>query len=80
MDVVLQAKQSAAYIYVCSSHAENRTQPYSNACVSPAEAVLRPVFSELCFNLESFNPAFAACLLQVRQQARRASQPHAAAS
>lgn len=30
-----------------------------------AEAVLRPVFNELCFNLESFNPAFAACVLQV---------------
>lgn len=30
----------------------------------PAEAALRPVFNELCFNLESFNPAFAACLLQ----------------
>jgi hypothetical protein len=29
-----------------------------------AEAALRPVFNELCFNLESFNPAFAACLLQ----------------
>jgi hypothetical protein len=36
------------------------------ACVATAEAVLRPVFNELCFNLESFNPAFAACLLQVR--------------
>jgi hypothetical protein len=24
------------------------------------------VFNELCFNLESFNPAFAACLLMVR--------------
>eukprot|EP00878_Enallax_costatus_P032746 GHUV01036010.1.p1 GENE.GHUV01036010.1~~GHUV01036010.1.p1 ORF type:complete len:261 (+),score=79.21 GHUV01036010.1:174-956(+) len=33
----------------------------------PAEAVLRPVFNELCFNLESFNPAFAACLLQVQR-------------
>ncbi|KAF8070855.1 hypothetical protein HT031_000936 [Scenedesmus sp. PABB004] len=31
------------------------------------EAVLRPVFNELCFNLESFNPAFAACLLQVQR-------------
>jgi hypothetical protein len=29
-----------------------------------AEAALRPVFNELCFNLESFNPAFTACLLQ----------------
>jgi hypothetical protein len=27
------------------------------------------VFNELCFNLESFNPAFAACLLQVRHSA-----------
>jgi hypothetical protein len=27
--------------------------------------VLRPVFAELCYNLESFNPAFTACLLQV---------------
>lgn len=34
--------------------------------IFPAEAALRPVFNELCFNLESFNPAFAACLLQVR--------------
>jgi hypothetical protein len=24
------------------------------------------VFNELCFNLESFNPAFAACVLMVR--------------
>lgn len=31
------------------------------------EAALRPVFNELCFNLESFNPAFAACLLQVQR-------------
>eukprot|EP00775_Hariotina_reticulata_P005565 gene5565-5802_t len=31
------------------------------------EGVLRPVFNELCFNLESFNPAFAACLLQVQR-------------
>lgn len=30
-----------------------------------AESVLRPVFNELCFNLESFNPAFASCLLMV---------------
>jgi hypothetical protein len=36
--------------------------------IVPAEAALRPVFNELCFNLESFNPAFAACLLQVRRQ------------
>lgn len=32
-----------------------------------AEAVLRPVFNELCFNLESFNPAFTHCLLMVRK-------------
>eukprot|EP00879_Flechtneria_rotunda_P003579 GHRR01003813.1.p1 GENE.GHRR01003813.1~~GHRR01003813.1.p1 ORF type:complete len:332 (+),score=102.30 GHRR01003813.1:155-1150(+) len=31
------------------------------------ESVLRPVFNELCFTLESFNPAFAACLLQVQR-------------
>ena len=30
-----------------------------------AEAVLTPVFVELCFNLESFNPAFTSCLLMV---------------
>lgn len=32
-----------------------------------SESALRPVFNELCFNLESFNPAFAACLLQVQR-------------
>lgn len=31
------------------------------------ESALRPVFNELCFNLESFNPAFAACVLQVQR-------------
>ena len=31
------------------------------------EAVLRPVFVELCFNLESFNPAFTSCLLMVQR-------------
>ena len=31
-----------------------------------AEAVLQPVFNELTFNLESFNPAFTSCLLMVR--------------
>ncbi|EFJ41282.1 hypothetical protein VOLCADRAFT_107753 [Volvox carteri f. nagariensis] len=31
------------------------------------EAVLRPVFNELCFNLESFNPAFTSCLLMVQR-------------
>ncbi|GBF99470.1 hypothetical protein Rsub_12138 [Raphidocelis subcapitata] len=31
------------------------------------ESVLRPVFNELCFNLESFNPAFAACVLMVQK-------------
>ncbi|KAG2424239.1 hypothetical protein HXX76_014623 [Chlamydomonas incerta] len=31
------------------------------------EAVLRPVFNELCFNLESFNPAFTHCLLMVQR-------------
>lgn len=31
------------------------------------EAVLRPVFNELCFNLESFNPAFTSCLLMVQK-------------
>lgn len=30
-----------------------------------AASVLRPVFRELCFNLESFNPAFTSCLLMV---------------
>uniref|UniRef100_A0A7S0WIL9 Uncharacterized protein n=1 Tax=Chlamydomonas leiostraca TaxID=1034604 RepID=A0A7S0WIL9_9CHLO len=30
-------------------------------------AVLRPVFNELCFNLESFNPAFTSCLLMVQR-------------
>ena len=30
-------------------------------------AALDPLFSELCFNLESFNPAFAACVLQVQR-------------
>ncbi len=39
------------------------------ACVA-AEAVLRPVFNELCFNLESFNPAFTHCLLMVRKGSR----------
>jgi hypothetical protein len=29
------------------------------------EAVLRPVFNELTYNLESFNPAFTSCLLMV---------------
>jgi hypothetical protein len=36
----------------------------------PAERwrqALDPLFSELCFNLESFNPAFAACVLQVQR-------------
>jgi hypothetical protein len=32
------------------------------------ESALRPVFNELCFNLESFNPAFAACVLMVRRR------------
>lgn len=36
-------------------------------CATPAESALRPVFNELCFNLESFNPAFAGCLLQVQR-------------
>ncbi|GFH25136.1 uncharacterized protein HaLaN_23050, partial [Haematococcus lacustris] len=27
------------------------------------EALLRPVFAELTFNLESFNPAFTSCIL-----------------
>lgn len=31
----------------------------------PAEAILRPVFNELTYNLESFNPAFTSCLLMV---------------
>ncbi|KXZ50812.1 hypothetical protein GPECTOR_15g498 [Gonium pectorale] len=31
------------------------------------ESVLRPVFNELCFNLESFNPAFTSCLLMVQR-------------
>ena len=31
------------------------------------EAVLTPAFVELCYNLESFNPAFTSCLLQVGQ-------------
>ncbi|KAG2482514.1 hypothetical protein HYH03_018559 [Edaphochlamys debaryana] len=31
------------------------------------EAVLRPVFNELTFNLESFNPAFTHCLLMVQR-------------
>jgi len=31
------------------------------------ESALRPVFNELCFNLESFNPAFAACVLSVQK-------------
>lgn len=31
------------------------------------EAVLTPVFVELCFNLESFNPAFTSCLLMVQR-------------
>lgn len=31
------------------------------------EQLLRPVFNELCYNLESFNPAFTACLLQVQK-------------
>lgn len=44
------------------------------AAVCPAEAVLRPVFNELCFNLESFNPAFAACLLQVNEHSVTQSQ------
>ena len=30
-----------------------------------AEAVLTPAFVELCYNLESFHPAFTSCLLQV---------------
>lgn len=30
-------------------------------------SVLEPVFSELCVNLESFNPAFTACLLMVQK-------------
>jgi hypothetical protein len=30
------------------------------------EAALRPVFNELCYNLESFNAAFTGCLLQVQ--------------
>ncbi len=35
-------------------------------CPLVAEAVLRPLFNELSFNLESFNPAFTSCLLMVR--------------
>eukprot|EP00200_Dunaliella_tertiolecta_P001522 CAMPEP_0202350582 /NCGR_PEP_ID=MMETSP1126-20121109/7595_1 /ASSEMBLY_ACC=CAM_ASM_000457 /TAXON_ID=3047 /ORGANISM="Dunaliella tertiolecta, Strain CCMP1320" /LENGTH=335 /DNA_ID=CAMNT_0048942579 /DNA_START=38 /DNA_END=1045 /DNA_ORIENTATION=+ len=31
------------------------------------EEVLRPVFNELTFNLESFNPAFTSCLLMVQR-------------
>ncbi|KAG1660731.1 hypothetical protein FOA52_003040 [Chlamydomonas sp. UWO 241] len=31
------------------------------------EAVLTPVFKELCYNLESFNPAFTSCLLMVQR-------------
>lgn len=31
------------------------------------ESSLRPVFNELTFNLESFNPAFAACVLMVQK-------------
>ncbi|KAI8472117.1 MAG: hypothetical protein J3K34DRAFT_376195 [Monoraphidium minutum] len=31
------------------------------------ESKLRPVFGELTFNLESFNPAFAACVLAVQK-------------
>lgn len=31
------------------------------------EAVLRPVFNELTYNLESFNPAFTTCLLMVQR-------------
>lgn len=30
-------------------------------------SALDPLFNELCFNLESFNPAFAACVLQVQR-------------
>lgn len=32
-----------------------------------AEEVLGPVFNELTFNLESFNPAFTSCLLMVSE-------------
>lgn len=31
------------------------------------ESVLRPVFNELCYNLESFNPAFTSCILMVQR-------------
>ncbi|KAL6762772.1 hypothetical protein V8C86DRAFT_2510759 [Haematococcus lacustris] len=31
------------------------------------EALLRPVFAELTFNLESFNPAFTSCILMVQR-------------
>ena len=34
-------------------------------CVCNAEAKLRPVLTELAYNLESFNPAFTAVLLKV---------------
>ena len=36
--------------------------------VAHAEGKLRPVMVELAYNLESFNPAFTAVLLKVRQK------------
>lgn len=40
-----------------------------------SERRLRPVMNELAYNLESFNPAFTAVLLQARQTCRTAGQP-----
>lgn len=40
------------------------------------ESVLRPVFNELCYNLESFNPAFTACMLQVQKTLGRSDYVH----
>lgn len=31
------------------------------------QGLLTPVFMELCYNLESFNPAFTSCLLMVQR-------------
>lgn len=36
-------------------------------CALPWLQVLRPVFVELTYNLESFNPAFTSCLLMVQR-------------
>ncbi len=60
-----------------TENARTRDLTVSAVCLC-AVPILRPVFAELTYNLESFNPAFTSCLLMVRGTAHIAMHTHTA--